>query len=71
MMALVFGSYTSINEIAKLYTDTPKSWNVYSVIPKGCILNIKSRYTEATEISPMGSKDDATWGFPLSGPSSQ
>jgi proton-coupled amino acid transporter len=25
LMALVFGSYTSIKEIAKLYTDTPKS----------------------------------------------
>jgi len=25
VMALVFGSYTSIKEIAKLYSDTPKS----------------------------------------------
>jgi proton-coupled amino acid transporter len=25
LMALVFGSYTSIKEIAKLYTDTPES----------------------------------------------
>jgi proton-coupled amino acid transporter len=30
-MALVFGSYTSIKEIAKLYTDTPESLSAYSV----------------------------------------
>jgi hypothetical protein len=30
VMALVFGSYTSIMEIAKLYNSTPESWSVYS-----------------------------------------
>jgi hypothetical protein len=30
VMAIVFGSYTSIREIAKLYTYAPTSWSVYS-----------------------------------------
>jgi hypothetical protein len=30
VMAIVFGSYTSIREIVKLYTSAPESWSVYS-----------------------------------------